>query len=104
MKAALDNFSAIKSDAKTVILGDMFELGKESLQEHQFINDYCKEVGLKDVLLIGNLFNKTTTLFTTFQSVDLLQKYLETKTFQNQHILIKGSRGMALERILNFID
>ncbi|WKD86123.1 UDP-N-acetylmuramoyl-tripeptide--D-alanyl-D-alanine ligase [Polaribacter huanghezhanensis] len=104
MKAALDNFSALKSDNKIAILGDMFELGKESLQEHQFINDYCTELGLKDVILVGSLFNKTTTQFTTFQSFDLLQNYLENKTFQNQHILIKGSRGMALERILDFIN
>jgi UDP-N-acetylmuramoyl-tripeptide--D-alanyl-D-alanine ligase len=104
MKAALDNFSALKSDAKIVLLGDMFELGAESQQEHQFICDYCKELGLKDVLLVGSLFNKTTTQFTTFQSFDLLQNYLENKTFQNQHILIKGSRGMALERILDIIS
>ncbi len=104
MKAALDNFSAIKSDYKIAILGDMFELGKESDEEHQYISNYCRELELENVILAGNLFYKTTTRFTKFQSFDLLQNYLKNKTIQDHHILIKGSRGMALERTLDFID
>ena len=104
MKAALDNFSALKSDAKIAILGDMFELGKDSEKEHQFICDYCKKLGLKNVLFVGELFNQTTTEFKKFQSFELLKNYLEHSPFKNQHLLIKGSRGMALERILDFIN
>lgn len=104
MKAALDNFSALKSDSKIAILGDMFELGKESKEEHQFICDYCKKLGLKNVLFVGELFNQTTTEFKKFQSFELLKNYLEHSPFKNQHLLIKGSRGMALERALDFIN
>lgn len=104
MKAALENFNAINSDNKIVILGDMFELGRESEKEHQFISNYCKELNLKNTFLIGELFNQTKTSFTRFKTFELLQKYLENTTYKNQHILIKGSRGMALERVLNFID
>jgi UDP-N-acetylmuramoyl-tripeptide--D-alanyl-D-alanine ligase len=104
MKAALENFSAIKSDSKIAILGDMFELGKESQEEHQFISDYCDELNLKNIFLIGELFHQTTTKHTTFKKFELLQKHLEGNKIENQHILIKGSRGMALERTLNFID
>jgi len=103
MKAALDNFSGLKSDAKIAILGDMFELGKESKEEHQFICDYCKKLGLKNVFLVGQLFNQTTTDFTKFKSFELVQDYLQNTDFQNHHLLIKGSRGMALERALGFI-
>ncbi len=104
MKAALDNFSSLKSDAKIAILGDMFELGKESKEEHQFICDYCKKLGLKNVFLVGQLFNQTTTDFTKFKSFELVQDYLQNTDFQNHHLLIKGSRGMALERALGFIN
>lgn len=104
MKAALENFSTIKSDAKIVILGDMFELGKESDKEHQFISDFCKQLGLKNTFLIGQLFNQTTTNCTKFKTFELLQGYLKNTSFKNHHILIKGSRGMALERTLDFID
>ena len=104
MKAALENFNALKSDAKTAILGDMFELGKESQEEHQFICDYCNKLGLKNVLFVGDLFNQTTTEFKKFQSFDSLKNYLKTSSFKNQYLLIKGSRGMALEKALNFIN
>ena len=104
MKAALENFSAINSDTKIVILGDMFELGKASNEEHQLICDYCEKLNLKNVFLIGELFYQTTTSLSKFKSFELLQKHLKNTNFKNQHILIKGSRGMALERILNLID
>tara|TARA_R110001606_G_scaffold397423_1_gene573821 strand:+ start:208 stop:1467 length:1260 start_codon:yes stop_codon:yes gene_type:complete len=104
MKAALENFSTIKSDTKIVILGDMFELGNESEKEHQFISNYCKKLDLKNTFLVGKLFQKTTTEFTKFKTFELLQEYLKNYPFKNQHILIKGSRGMALERVLEVID
>lgn len=104
MKAALESFSTIKSEEKIVILGDMFELGKESDREHQFISDYCKNLHIKNTLLVGKLFHQTTTDFTKFETFELLQEYLENKSFKNQHILIKGSRGMALERLLDIIS
>ncbi|MDG2073958.1 MAG: UDP-N-acetylmuramoyl-tripeptide--D-alanyl-D-alanine ligase [Polaribacter sp.] len=104
MKAALENFSAIKSESKIVILGDMFELGKESDKEHQFISDFCKEINLKNVFLIGELFSQITTGFTKFKTFELLQQHLENSIYKNQHILIKGSRGMALERVLDIVS
>ena len=104
MKAALENFSTIKSESKIVILGDMFELGKKSEEEHQFISDFCKKLSFKNTFLIGELFNQTNTEYSKFKTFELLQKHLENATYKNQHILIKGSRGMALERVLDFID
>ncbi|MFT5762073.1 MAG: UDP-N-acetylmuramoyl-tripeptide--D-alanyl-D-alanine ligase [Polaribacter sp.] len=104
MKAALESFSTNKSEEKIVILGDMFELGKESNKEHQFISDYCKKLHLKNTLLVGELFYQTTTDFAKFKTFELLQKYLKNNLFKNQYILIKGSRGMALERLLDIIS
>jgi UDP-N-acetylmuramoyl-tripeptide--D-alanyl-D-alanine ligase len=103
MKAALDNFSTIKSNAKIVILGDMFELGAESKSEHQSISDYCSKLHLNEVLLVGNLFNNTTSRHLKFNSFEDLEKHLLKSQLKNSQILIKGSRGMALERIVAYL-
>ena len=104
MKAALDNFKQMESNDKIAILGDMFELGEESQEEHQFISDYCEKLNLKNVILVGNIFENTTTKFSKFKSFELLKNHLSKTTLKNQHVLIKGSRGMALERVLDFIN
>ena len=104
MKAALENFSTIKSDNKIAILGDMFELGKESEQEHQLIADLCKKLYLKNVFLIGDLFSKTKTDFKKFKTFNILQNHLDNNTFKKHLVLVKGSRGMALERVLSLIS
>jgi UDP-N-acetylmuramoyl-tripeptide--D-alanyl-D-alanine ligase len=99
MKAALDSFSMINSMHKIVILGDMFELGSESEKEHQFISDYCTELNFTNVLLVGKLFNKTTSNHLKFEVFDDLKKHVTKTKIKKHQLLIKGSRGMALERI-----
>ena len=99
VKAALDSFSLLHTKNKVVILGDMFELGLESEKEHQFIADYCTELKFKNVLLVGKLFNKTTSKYLKFEVFDDLKKYVIATKITKHQLLIKGSRGMALERI-----
>jgi len=103
MKAALDSFSLINSRNKMVILGDMFELGQESAKEHQSLSDYCTALQLKNVLLVGELFNQTTSPHLKFASFDALKKHLSKTNITNYKILIKGSRGMALERAIDYL-
>ena len=103
MKAALDSFSLINSTNKIVILGDMFELGSESQKEHQFISDYCEELNFKNVLLVGKLFSDVKSESLKLDSFDLLKEYIESTKINNCQILIKGSRGIALERITEFL-
>ena len=103
MKAALDSFSLINSRNKMVILGDMFELGRESTKEHQSISEYCTALQLKNVLLVGELFNQTTSAHLKLASFDALKKYLSNTNITNFQILIKGSRGMALERAIDYL-
>ena len=103
MKAALDSFSLINSKNKMVILGDMFELGSESEKEHQLISDYCIELGFKNVLLVGKLFHKTTSNSLKLESFEALKKHIEEAKITNYQLLIKGSRGMALERIIDYL-
>lgn len=104
MKAALENFRALPKNNKVLILGDMFELGKAAGEEHQFIADLALTLNFKDVLLVGEHFNKTDTDFIKLKNYSLLSAYLkEHKLVSNAAILIKGSRGMALERVLELL-
>jgi UDP-N-acetylmuramoyl-tripeptide--D-alanyl-D-alanine ligase len=98
MKAALDNFSQQQGD-KLAILGDMFELGESSQQEHQEIADYADKLQVK-CFLVGDYFNNTNTYADTFSSKQELIEYLEENPLKNKLILIKGSRGMKLEQII----
>lgn len=106
MLAALENFKQAKGDNKVMFLGDMFELGKEAETEHQNIVDFLAKNIFGTVFLVGSNFFKTTNRplninrFETFQD---LKNKLESNSPKNATILIKASRGMALERILDIL-
>nr|AOE12610.1 UDP-N-acetylmuramoylalanyl-D-glutamyl-2,6- diaminopimelate--D-alanyl-D-alanine ligase [uncultured bacterium] len=104
MKVALENFAAIKTDTKVVIMGDMFELGEESLNEHQAIVDLATSLKFDKIFLVGENFHQTATKNHQFQSYNLLEAYIKKNPLEKQSILIKGSRGMRLERILGVIN
>lgn len=104
MQVALDNFSNLKETSKTVILGDMFELGEDSKREHQEITNLADSKLFENTFYVGENFYKSTTKNHQFKSFEELQNYLQKKPLENQVILIKGSRGMKLERVLDFID
>ena len=104
MKAALENFSSIKENSKIVILGDMFELGETSLIEHQEIVDLASHLDFEEIIFVGENFYQTKTKKHQFKNFDALMKYVVKNPFNSKTILIKGSRGMRLERILEFID
>jgi UDP-N-acetylmuramoyl-tripeptide--D-alanyl-D-alanine ligase len=106
MKVAIENFLDLEGDSKMMILGDMFELGKESLQEHKNIISLLENQSEIEVFFVGNDFytnrieNKNIQFF---QSFEQLKDQFNTLKITNKTILIKGSRGMALERILEVI-
>ena len=104
MKVALENFAAIKTDTKVVIMGDMFELGEESLNEHQAIVDLATSLKFDKIFLVGENFHQTATKNHQFRSYNLLEAYIKKNPLEKQSILIKGSRGMRLERILGVIN
>jgi UDP-N-acetylmuramoyl-tripeptide--D-alanyl-D-alanine ligase len=104
MIVALENFASIKAGSKVVILGDMFELGKDSLTEHQAIIDLTTSFNFDKKLFVGENFNLGKTNELQFKSYQDLEEYLKKNPLKNQSILIKGSRGMALERILDVIN
>jgi len=104
MKAALESFNDIETENKAIFIGDMFELGETTKKEHQDIVDYIETLNIDHRYIIGEHFRKTkhnnkTSSFSDFNSL--------SKNYNNQlndyTILIKGSRGMALERILELL-
>ncbi len=104
MKVALENFSNLTGLQKIAILGDMFELGEVASTEHQYIADLANELHLETVFLVGENFNNTKTSFKKFKDYDAIAAYLtKEKIPKNSNILIKGSRGMALERLLELL-
>ncbi|CAL2090803.1 UDP-N-acetylmuramoyl-tripeptide--D-alanyl-D-alanine ligase [Tenacibaculum sp. 190524A05c] len=105
MKAALENFDKLSGKNKVVILGDMFELGKDSDVEHQNIALLSEDLRLTKVILVGNNFNLVTaTSALKFKEFEDVKYYLQNHPMNETKILIKGSRGMALERCLDFIN
>ena len=105
MMAALTNFAGIQHENKCVILGDMLELGDASAEEHQKITDFIEELTFSDVYLVGLQFKNTIdrTQKKKFDHVELLTIYLKTQLIENKLILIKGSRGIHLEKVLELI-
>lgn len=104
MTLALKNFNSLEKKNKIIFLGDMFEVGATSLTEHQKIADLVATMNFKKVYLIGETFFKTKTENAVkFKSFEDFKNAKLNLTFNHSSILIKASRGMALERILDFI-
>ena len=105
MAAALENLKNLSATTKIAILGDMFELGNLSEEEHQQVANILKDSDIDEAYLIGSNFYKTDGAhkIKRFRDFEELTCFLQTKTFQNATILIKGSRGMELERVLDFL-
>ena len=102
MQAALENFSQLKDLNKIVFLGDMFELGNDSKKEHQKIADLATSFNFSKVYLIGKAFSTTPVKNAfVYDSFEAFKTSTENLNISNSTILIKGSRGMALERILD---
>ena len=102
MRVALENFASMNTFPKVVILGDMFELGAESRNEHEAILILLKDINFSKVLLIGPRFEEVSTEsgFMCFDSTDNAYKWLVAHPITNASILVKGSRGMKLEKLI----
>ena len=100
MKAAIENFSKIESDQKILLLGGMMELGNESIQEHEAIVKLIAGYNWKDVVLVGGDFNKIRHPFINFATSTEAKEWLKQQHFKNAILLIKGSRSMQMEKVL----
>ena len=106
MGVALQNFIQLPESKKVAFLGDMFELGVESLKEHtELVESLKNEVQIQFYFIGLDFYKAKIDLdhFTFFETFEDLKKALEHMKFENNYILIKGSRGMALERIIDLL-
>lgn len=106
MEVAIKNFLQLDKQNKVAVLGDMFELGAESLQEHKHIVALLKHEEKVQTYFVGKDFyeNKLDKEYLHFfKTFDEFAKALKTEKIENKTLLIKGSRGMALERTLELL-
>ncbi|MET4081024.1 UDP-N-acetylmuramoyl-tripeptide--D-alanyl-D-alanine ligase [Pedobacter sp. UYP30] len=102
MEAALKNLSVLQGNKKAAILGDMFELGDDSAQQHEKIAQQTIDYGFKTSVFIGARFfvlkDRFNALF--FLNATEAKDFLENEPIKNYLILLKGSRSMKLEDLL----
>ncbi len=106
MKVALENFIQLNKKSKVVIIGDMYEIGEESHFEHKAIVDFLYQNSDFECHFVGNNFFAASIQkenFHFYKTFEDLTQYLSTVKLEHKIILIKGSRGMALERTLELI-
>lgn len=102
MTAALGNISILEAKNKVAIIGDMFELGPETEQQHHLIAALAEKSGLDTVILIGKHFYalKDTFKGLFFNTPKEAEAWLKANPITESLVLLKGSRGMALEQLL----
>ncbi|MGM9736208.1 MAG: UDP-N-acetylmuramoyl-tripeptide--D-alanyl-D-alanine ligase [Candidatus Cryptobacteroides sp.] len=113
MAAALDNFASVQADRKIALLGDMLELGTESVAEHIQVVSKVLGLGIYDVCFVGQEFGKalermrsecpdllSATSWRHFDTSDQLRDYLASEPLSGALILVKGSRGTRMEKTI----
>jgi len=104
MIAAIDNFNKEIDNDKIIILGDMLELGDFSKDEHEKIIDRLYKMDFESIYLVGDIFssiNISDERFKKFNDTDQLIRELDLTKMKNKSILIKGSRSIGLEKLIN---
>lgn len=103
MHAALENFDHMEVNRKVLILGDMRELGPDTDMEHQKVADYIRLHNFDKVMFVGDNFSRVSTSYPRFKTLDNLKEYLEQNPIKNSYVLLKGSRGVQLEKCIDML-
>lgn len=101
MFAAIDNFSNMEGAHKWVCLGGMMELGEDSLTEHQLIVQQLQKGKFETVMLVGGDFLRTDHPFLSFANAEDAKTWLTNHLPEHTLLLIKGSRSMKMEKLLD---
>lgn len=104
MKAAIENFAQGSTENKILLLGDMKELGSESEQEHAYIVKLIDQYQWRQVLLVGNNFGHIESKHLHFENASEALDWLLKNPVAQAHLLIKGSRSMQMEKVLQAFD
>lgn len=103
MIESLKNFAKFKN-SKTIIIGDMLELGEDSRTEHQNILNFAQALNFDKIITVGAIFKSVNFSPDSYQSATELGEYLAENPLHSENILLKGSRGIALEKVLEYIS
>ena len=105
MQAALNAFAENQAETKTVILGDMLELGRYTKNEHENILNLCLKLNFKEIFTIGNNFKSisiNSNKIFRFEKIDTFKEYFKKNNIVFDSVLIKGSRFLQLENLIPF--
>lgn len=102
MTASLQNFISFEG-SKTIIIGDMLELGNETEIEHQNILNLAKNLGFDEIITVGKHFENVNRDMKSFANTNDLITYLTSNKILSENILLKASRGISLEKAIDFI-
>ena len=100
MKVAIENFARMNAQNKILLLGGMAELGESSLQEHESLIKLIQQFDWKEVILVGGDFLKTHNNFKKFSTSLEAAQWFREQQFAESYMLIKGSRSMQMERVI----
>lgn len=102
MTAALNNLKALSATHKTAIIGDMFELGEESPEQHEIVVQLAVKNGIEHLIFIGKYFYALKDHYAGqfFETPTAASAYLTANPIKGNLVLLKGSRGMALEQLM----
>jgi UDP-N-acetylmuramoyl-tripeptide--D-alanyl-D-alanine ligase len=108
MRAALQSFQDLNADHAALILGDMLELGEDSQKEHREILKIVSDMNVEKLFFVGNEFARALPSFKElslkskiFPTSSELRNYLLSNPLAGYTILIKGSRGIAVEKVID---
>ncbi|MCF0172251.1 MAG: UDP-N-acetylmuramoyl-tripeptide--D-alanyl-D-alanine ligase [Bacteroidales bacterium] len=104
MMAALDNFSTLPAMSKVLILGDMLELGKYSVEAHRSVLERARQI-TPEIYLVGQEgFCKVAREGDfVFENVEELIQMLKASPMENKTVLIKGSNGIHLGQLVEYL-
>jgi UDP-N-acetylmuramoyl-tripeptide--D-alanyl-D-alanine ligase len=105
MSLAISHFASLSLPHSVIILGDMFELGSHAPAEHLKIIQLTDQLGFEKVLFAGRQFYQFTPDFPHlfFENLNKLKDYLAQNQLKGCNVLIKGSRGMQLEKVAGYL-
>ena len=101
MKAAIRNFEKMEGGEKILLLGGMMELGADSVAEHAAIIHLIDQHAWKAVVLVGGDFEKIKHRYIYFPDSKAAKNWLDQQHFENTKMLVKGSRSMQMEKVLD---
>ncbi len=105
VNASVTNFLSLKISNRIVILGDMLELGNDSIKEHEKVIKLLEKECVEQVIIVGEIYNsiKVSGNFIQFENVEELKNWIGENKMENSNILIKGSRGIGLEKVIELL-